>query len=96
MCGDGLVVLGETCDDNNTVAGDGCDSICRTELGFTCLECAGLTECPPTYGYGLTKSKHLRTEACEGVEGGSSDCSIEEFVTGTGNVLNPLGGDGLV
>jgi cysteine-rich repeat protein len=96
VCGDGLVVIGETCDDNNTVAGDGCDSICRTEQGFTCLECAGLTECLPTCGDGLMKSNHLRTEACDGVEGCSSECSIEEGWHGTGNVLNPICGDGLL
>ena len=95
-CGDGLVVIGETCDDNNTVAGDGCDSICQTEAGFTCLECAGLTECLPTCGDGILKSNHLRTEECDGVEGCSWECSIEEGWSGTDNVLYPICGDGLL
>lgn len=32
ICGDGLVVTGETCDDNDQVGGDGCNTTCRTEV----------------------------------------------------------------
>jgi cysteine-rich repeat protein len=28
----------ETCDDNNTVNGDGCDSTCHIEANFTCFQ----------------------------------------------------------
>jgi large repetitive protein len=31
VCGDGTVGTGETCDDGNTVAGDGCSATCQTE-----------------------------------------------------------------
>ncbi|HCU24112.1 MAG TPA: hypothetical protein DF383_03765, partial [Deltaproteobacteria bacterium] len=31
-CGDGLLDVGEACDDGNTGNGDGCDSLCRTEV----------------------------------------------------------------
>ncbi len=31
VCGNGTVESGETCDDGNTVAGDGCDASCQTE-----------------------------------------------------------------
>ncbi len=31
ICGDGLVVGNETCDDGNTASGDGCSSICQVE-----------------------------------------------------------------
>ena len=41
-CGDGIV-LGEQCDDGNTLAGDGCDEECNIEPGYSCeaqtLEC---------------------------------------------------------
>nr|HPH68127.1 proprotein convertase P-domain-containing protein [Kofleriaceae bacterium] len=37
ICGDGIVVAGETCDDGNTVNGDGCTSTCGTEGGYTCV-----------------------------------------------------------
>jgi cysteine-rich repeat protein len=30
-CGNGIVELGETCDDGNTVGGDGCDEFCQNE-----------------------------------------------------------------
>ncbi len=36
-CGDGKIVdTKETCDDSNTVAGDGCSDLCATEAGWTC------------------------------------------------------------
>lgn len=31
-CGNGVVEAGETCDDGNTVTGDGCSATCKTEL----------------------------------------------------------------
>lgn len=36
-CGDSIIqsVDGETCDDGNTVTGDGCDAYCQVETGFT-------------------------------------------------------------
>ncbi len=36
VCGDGLVKLGEQCDDGNTDNGDGCSSTCTTEAGYSC------------------------------------------------------------
>jgi cysteine-rich repeat protein len=35
-CGNGLLDTGESCDDGNTVAGDGCSDTCTAESGFTC------------------------------------------------------------
>jgi len=36
VCGDGIIVAPtETCDDNNTTAGDGCNSTCRREVAIT-------------------------------------------------------------
>jgi cysteine-rich repeat protein len=35
-CGDGIVGLGEQCDDGNTTAGDGCSPACQTEPCYTC------------------------------------------------------------
>ncbi|MBU0535888.1 MAG: DUF4215 domain-containing protein, partial [Nanoarchaeota archaeon] len=31
-CGNGAIDAGETCDDSNTLSGDGCDSACQTEF----------------------------------------------------------------
>jgi len=36
VCGDGFLEGTETCDDNNTVSGDGCSSTCQVELGYFC------------------------------------------------------------
>lgn len=30
VCGNSIVETGETCDDGNTVSGDGCSSTCQT------------------------------------------------------------------
>ena len=35
-CGDGAIQVPESCDDGNTAPGDGCNSACRIEAGFTC------------------------------------------------------------
>lgn len=35
-CGDGIVAGGETCDDGNTLAGDGCSPSCAVEACYTC------------------------------------------------------------
>lgn len=37
ICGDGVIYgTGELCDDGNQLSGDGCNSICRVETGYTC------------------------------------------------------------
>jgi polyhydroxybutyrate depolymerase len=38
VCGDGIIGAGETCDDGNVVAADGCGATCRAEA---CWACAG-------------------------------------------------------
>ena len=54
VCGDGKAGLGESCDDTNTVNGDGCSSTCQIEapywaciFGSKCIDvrdCAALTD----------------------------------------------------
>lgn len=36
VCGDGMLDIGETCDDGNTENGDGCSDVCQVEDGWTC------------------------------------------------------------
>jgi cysteine-rich repeat protein len=36
LCGNGMLDLGEQCDDGNTWPGDGCDSNCKIECDFGC------------------------------------------------------------
>lgn len=32
VCGDGILDVSESCDDGNTLNGDGCDAMCNTEI----------------------------------------------------------------
>jgi fibro-slime domain-containing protein len=36
ICGDGMIEPGETCDDGNSVPGDGCSGVCTVEAGYSC------------------------------------------------------------
>jgi cysteine-rich repeat protein len=38
MCGDGLLNIGETCDDGNRADGDGCSHLCLEESNWSCSE----------------------------------------------------------
>ena len=38
VCGNGILEMHEACDDGNLVFGDGCDTQCLTEFGYTCAE----------------------------------------------------------
>jgi cysteine-rich repeat protein len=51
VCGDGIAVPVESCDDGNQTAGDGCASDCKIESGWTC----------PAAGGGCSK---IDTDAC--------------------------------
>ncbi len=47
ICGDGLLDIGEVCDDGNMGDGDGCSSSCQVETGFICtLPIAGIPPIP--------------------------------------------------
>ena len=85
ICGDGIVIWPEECDDNNTVIGDGCGDDCMIEEGFSC----GSTEntatgfnfsvCSPICGDGRV----VISEGCDdnntiNGDGCGSDCMIEE------------------
>jgi cysteine-rich repeat protein len=37
VCGDGLQLEGEGCDDGNAIGDDGCSPTCRSEPGFVCI-----------------------------------------------------------
>ena len=77
VCGDGILAPGETCDDGNTAASDGCSTTCTVEAGFGCT---GTTPsvCTPLCGNGVVNVG----ETCDdgGITSGngcSATCAIE-------------------
>jgi len=89
-CGDSVVGRGETCDDGNAEAGDGCDERCRVEPGYTCYEpTPGPSECVYTCG-----DEWIDTyEECDEGEEGNSDTEPDACRT---NCLAAHCGDGVV
>jgi cysteine-rich repeat protein len=54
ICGDGVIIGGESCDDGNRVARDGCDTGCEREPGFVCtLTAEGVSRCESVCGDGV-------------------------------------------
>ncbi|WP_240357139.1 DUF4215 domain-containing protein [Myxococcus eversor] len=49
FCGDGVLDGDEACDDDNQASGDGCNSVCQVEPGYTCAGapsvCTDIDEC---------------------------------------------------
>lgn len=83
VCGNGIVEAGETCDDANTLNGDGCSAVCTSEVGFFCSGSPSV--CTTICGDGAVGS----TEACDddninSGDGCSSDCTVEPGYACTG------------
>ena len=80
ICGDGLVSLGENCDDGGIVAGDGCSMTCTTEQGFTCG--GEPSTCAPICNDGLVRG----SEPCDDgdlddTNGCTTSCTIAVVCT---------------
>ncbi len=79
-CGDGVVGAGESCDDGNTVGGDGCSANCaNVENGFSCPETGGV--CSPVEGL-CGNGQFDLVEECDDFNGNSGDgcsanCEVE-------------------
>ena len=89
MCGDGRRISwgGEGCDDNNTVAGDGCSASCTIEPGFACAggSVSSADVCASVCGDGL----RVGAEECDdgglvSADGCSAACAIEPGYTCSG------------
>jgi cysteine-rich repeat protein len=83
-CGNGLVQLSETCDDGNTVAGDGCSDTCMVESGFSCVGQPSVCT-PLVCGNGIIQPG----EACDdgnmaSGDGCSDTCMVESGFTCSG------------
>ncbi|MEI8254254.1 MAG: DVUA0089 family protein [Deltaproteobacteria bacterium] len=95
-CGDGLRDTGETCDDGNVTAGDGCSATCILEAGFTCTGTPSV--CATTCGDGVAAG----TEGCDdgnttASDGCSATCVIEPgwACTGAPSICTGNCGDGI-
>jgi cysteine-rich repeat protein len=80
ICGDGAIEAGiETCDDGNTVLGDGCSDLCQVEDGSICAGAPSV--CVPSCGDGIVNSN----DQCDGVDLGGNDCTTinQGFGSGT-------------
>lgn len=75
VCGDGLVVGAEDCDDANLDPGDGCSDACEVEPGFECTGEPSL--CVTVCGDGVVSPG----EACDDANGvpndGCSGCAVD-------------------
>jgi cysteine-rich repeat protein len=58
VCGDGLALGDEQCDDGNRADGDGCDTACELENGWTC-SLAPFSACEPICGDGVRRGDEV-------------------------------------
>ena len=74
-CGDGIVDVGEECDDGGTAAGDGCGATCEVECGYTCTRpLDGPSVCAPSCGNGVVDQ--LLGEECDSSEACCVGCKL--------------------
>jgi len=83
-CGNGVIQLSETCDDGNTVSGDGCSDTCMVEAGFSCVGQPSVCT-PLVCGNGVVQPG----EACDdgntaSGDGCSDTCTVEAGFTCSG------------
>lgn len=78
ICGDGLIILNEECDDFNMIDGDGCSSACQLEIGFLCIR-AGFA-CIPKCGDGI----QVKGEGCDDGNSTSGDGCDSTCITEKG------------
>jgi cysteine-rich repeat protein len=110
ICGDGLWVLREQCDDDNNVNGDGCSSECTVEDGWACGGMGGGSP-PDTITVSLCMGicgdgERVASEQCDdgnmlSGDGCSSSCVVEagyecRSVAGELEVCYTFCGDGFV
>lgn len=95
ICGDGVIKGDERCDDGGKDAGDGCDSECRVEPGFSCEGAPSV--CTTGCGDGVTAG----SESCDDAndtpgDGCSPACQIEDGWSCAAGRCQPTCGDMLL
>jgi cysteine-rich repeat protein len=97
-CGDGKLAASESCDDANTVDGDGCTATCEFEKGWTCV--GAPAKCSAVCGDGLL----LGDEVCDDHntkkgDGCNAKCQVEDgwtCDTGAPAKCSTVCGDGFI
>ena len=101
ICGNGIRSTAESCDDNNTVGGDGCSATCQIEHGFHCVSTTdvvggsgigGLDKCRPICGDGKNIPWSTLDECDDNNtisgDGCSTACIIEPGYACSGGSMN--------
>jgi cysteine-rich repeat protein len=100
VCGNGVVETGETCDDGNTVSGDGCSATCQVETGESETGYCGdsMIQYPNSNGdYELCDTNNLNGQTCAGLGfgGGTLTCDVTcQFDTSQCTEIPPQSCDG--
>lgn len=76
-CGNGMLSSAEACDDGNTAGLDGCDALCRVEVGWSC------TSSNP-YGSGLGGLSSCKEICGDGQRVGDEGCDDGNTLAGDG------------
>ncbi len=99
-CGDGKIERNESCDDGNTVSGDGCSRICQVESNWDCPEegkpCENLAKCGNGH---LTSDETCDDGNTLSNDGCSADCKTVEpgwQCRVPGKACTPKCGDGVM
>ena len=87
-CGDTVISPGETCDDGNSMAGDGCDVFCGEEPGWSCIGMPSM--CTMNCGNGAFEP--MFGEECDDgniLDGDGCDSSCNIDITCGNGTLDP-------
>lgn len=77
-CGDGIVEVGEQCDDGNTFDNDGCSSSCLIQSGFSCDNSQTPSICSPVCGDGiLSPGEECDDGNRDDLDGCNGNCKLQ-------------------
>jgi len=82
VCGNGIIEVGETCDDGNTLSGDGCSSTCQIEIDPKGLV-STVVGATPFYTNRSNPQTGANVSCLYNMVGGSA-CNVTWFVNATG------------
>ncbi len=82
VCGDGLIELGEECDDGNILSDDGCSQYCLVEGHYECTGAPSVCEEKVGCGDGtIDDGEECDDENANDNDGCSAACAVEESYT---------------